>query len=110
MKEIVILNLIAITLAAAVIIPLAMADTSSKEKSTAKAVASVDSGQTPDEVLTSLTPIQRAVLTAIPDDRAVSADSLSALSYPYGDIVAALTILEIMGLIQKLPGALYTRV
>jgi len=81
-----------------------------QEKSTAKAVASVDSGQTPDEVLTSLTPIQRAVLTAIPDDRAVSADSLSALSYPYGDIVAALTILEIMGLIQKLPGALYTRV
>lgn len=37
MKEIVILNLIAITLAAAVIIPLAMADTSSKEQSTAKA-------------------------------------------------------------------------
>lgn len=65
--------------------------------------------QTPDAVLSSLTPIQLAVLQAIPDDRAITADSLGDLGYPYGDTVAALTMLEILGLIQKLPGALYTR-
>ncbi|MBQ7336348.1 MAG: DNA-processing protein DprA [Clostridia bacterium] len=64
---------------------------------------------TPDEVLSSLSPVQLAVLQAIPDDRAISADSLNALGYPYGDTIAALTMLEIMGLIQKLPGALYTK-
>ena len=64
---------------------------------------------TPDAVLSSLTPIQLAVLQAIPDDRAITADSLGNLGYPYGDTVAALTMLEILGLIQKLPGALYTK-
>lgn len=65
--------------------------------------------QTPDATLSSLTPIQLAVLKAIPDDRAVPADALTNLGYPYGDTVAALTMLEILGLIQKLPGALYTK-
>ncbi len=64
---------------------------------------------TPDAVLSSLTPIQLAVLQAIPDDRAITADSLGNLGYPYGETVAALTMLEILGLIQKLPGALYTK-
>ena len=64
---------------------------------------------TPDSVLSSLDPIQLAVLQAIPDDRAISADGLNGLGYPYGDVIAALTMLEIMGLIQKLPGALYTK-
>ena len=45
----------------------------------------------------------------MPDDRAVSVDALSGLDYPYGEIVAALTMLEIMGLIHKLPGALYMK-
>ena len=65
--------------------------------------------QTPDEVVSSLTPIQLAILQAIPDDRAVTVDSLSGLGYPFGDLIAALTMLEILGLIQKLPGALYTK-
>ena len=73
------------------------AETAAKEK------------QTPDETLASLTPVQRAVLEAIPDDRAVTADALCELGYPYGDVIAALTMLEILGLIQKLPGALYNR-
>ncbi len=64
---------------------------------------------TPDSVLSSLSSIQLAVLQAIPDDKAITADSLNALGYPYGDTIAALTMLEIMGLIQKLPGALYTK-
>ena len=64
---------------------------------------------TPDALLSSLDPIQLAVLQAIPDDRAVTADSLGGLGHPYGDVIAALTMLEIMGLVQKLPGALYTK-
>lgn len=65
--------------------------------------------KTPDEVLSSLSPLQLAILQTIPEDRAVSADALSGLGYPYGDIIAALTMLEILGVIQKLPGALYTK-
>lgn len=45
----------------------------------------------------------------MPDDLAVSLDSLSGLEYSYGEIMAALTMLEILGLVQKLPGALYTK-
>lgn len=63
----------------------------------------------PAEILSSLNEVQSAVLEAIPDDRAVSADQLNSLGYPYGEIIAALTMLEIMGLIHKLPGALYTK-
>lgn len=64
---------------------------------------------TPDGMLSSLTPIQLAVLQAIPDDRAVTVDHLAALGYPNKDLIATLTMLEILGLIQKLPGALYTK-
>ncbi len=65
--------------------------------------------RTPDETLSSLSEVQRAVLEAIPDDRAITADELVKLDHSYGDIIAALTMLEILGLIQKLPGALYIK-
>ncbi len=65
--------------------------------------------KTPDEVVSSLSPVQLAILEAMPDDRAITADSLGSLGFPYGDVVAALTMLEILGLIQKLPGALYSK-
>jgi DNA processing protein len=64
----------------------------------------------PDEVISSLSPVQLAILQAIPDDRSVTADHLCSLGHPHGEVIAALTMLEIMGLIQKLPGALYTKV
>ncbi len=65
--------------------------------------------RTPDEILSSLSPVQAALLGAIPDDTAIAADSLCNLGYPYGETIAALTMLEIMGLIQKLPGAMYKK-
>ena len=65
--------------------------------------------QSPEEVISALTAAQKAVFEAMPDDRAISVDALSGLDYPYGEIVAALTMLEIMGLIHKLPGALYMK-
>lgn len=65
--------------------------------------------QTSDAVLQSLTPIQLDVLRAIPDDQTVSADALVKLEHPYGEILTALTMLEIMGLVEKLPGAVYRK-
>ena len=59
--------------------------------------------------LEKLTPIQLAVLRAVPDDRAFSTDALRGLDYPYGEMIAALTMLELMGLVQKLSGGLYTK-
>ena len=82
---------------------------SSKKKSQEEPLEQLTINTTPDALLSALDPIQLAVLEAIPDDRAVTADSLGGLGYPYGDVIAALTMLEIMGLVQKLPGALYTK-
>ncbi len=64
---------------------------------------------TPDEVISSLSPVQLALLQHMPDDRAVATDALFGLDFPQGEIMAALTFLEIMGLVQKLPGALYKK-
>ncbi len=88
--------------------------TLSIDKKEPRAEAKVQAGDTPrkkpsDALLSSMTPVQLAVLEAIPDDRAVSGDFISGLDYPYGEAIAALTMLEIMGVIQKLPGGLYIR-
>lgn len=80
-----------------------------KEPPVARAETSSEGRTPPAAILSSLNKVQLAVLEAIPDDRAVSADTLNSLGYPYGETIAALTMLEIMGLIQKLPGALYTK-
>ncbi len=65
--------------------------------------------QTPDAILSSLSPVQLSVLENIPDDRAVATDLLFGIGYPHGEIMAALTMLEIMGLVQKLPGSMYKK-
>jgi len=65
--------------------------------------------KTPDEVVASLSQVQLAVLNAIPDDEAIPTDTICGIGYPYGEVIAALTMLEIMGLVQKLPGSLYKK-
>ena len=57
-----------------------------------------------------LNPLQEEILRAIPDDRAVSADVLLGLEHPNSDILTALTVMEIAGLVEKLPGATYRKV
>lgn len=59
--------------------------------------------------LATLSPAQLAILEAIPDDGTLSTDAIYALDQPRADLMAALTMLEIMGLIQKLPGSLYKK-
>ncbi len=69
----------------------------------------VKSAPIPEATLATLTPAQKAILEAIPDDGTLSTDAIFALEYTHADIMAALTMLEIMGLIQKLPGSLYKK-
>ncbi len=65
--------------------------------------------ETPGELMKKLSPVQFAVMQTIPDDRPCSTDELGRLDFPYGEIVAALTMLEILGYVKKLPGSLYTK-
>ena len=63
----------------------------------------------PEATLATLTPAQKTILEAIPDDGTLSTDAIYSLDQPHADLMAALTMLEIMGLVQKLPGSLYKK-
>ena len=45
----------------------------------------------------------------IPLDKAISADWLVRCGYPTHEVMTALTMFEIKGLLQSLPGGLYVR-
>ena len=83
------------------------AETNREEQPTEASIPSPK--KTPDEVLASLSEDQRQVLEGIPDDRSVSLDELCGCGKTVGEVVAALTMLEIMGLVEPLPGGLYTK-
>ena len=80
-----------------------------EEREEPKAVPSVERAPIPKATMATLTPAQKAILEAIPDDGTLSTDAIYAIDHPHADIMAALTMLEIMGLIQKLPGSLYKK-
>lgn len=61
------------------------------------------------EVLQSLGERERAVFEAIPMDHPLAIDRLQSLGYSTGELLTALSLLEIRGLIQTLPGGLYCR-
>ena len=63
----------------------------------------------PDDLLQSLSPVQKAVLEAMPDDVPVTAEAIKT-EYPLGEVLAALTMLEILGIARKLPGSMYGKV
>ena len=52
---------------------------------------------------------QRRVFDEMPLDRAVTVDYLAKTGIPFGEVISALTVLEIKGLVTSLPGALYIR-
>ena len=60
-------------------------------------------------VLEKLSEKQRRVFDEMPLDRAVTVDYLAKAGIPFGDVISALTVLEIKGLVSSLPGALYIR-
>ena len=57
-----------------------------------------------------LDPALRAVYDRIPSDSAVSIDRLTGNGLGVGDVISALTLLEIEGLVTSLPGGLYSKV
>jgi predicted Rossmann fold nucleotide-binding protein DprA/Smf involved in DNA uptake len=61
------------------------------------------------EVLAQFSDRQREMFAQIPLDKAISADWLVRCGYPAHEVMMALTMFEIKGLISSLPGGLYTR-
>lgn len=66
-------------------------------------------GDSSDDVFKSLSKRQKDVFNAIPLDKPISADYLVKTGYSMGEVMSALTVLEIKGLVLSLPGALYVR-
>lgn len=66
-------------------------------------------GDGSDEAYASLEPGLRAVYDRIPEMQVVSVDRLAVEGTSVSEAIAALTLLELRGLVQSLPGGLYSR-
>ena len=76
----------------------------------AKPVPSVPAhGDASEQILKKLTETQRRIFAALPLDHAVPIDHITREGFSVGEVMAALTILEIHGLTVTLPGGLYAR-
>lgn len=60
-------------------------------------------------LLGSLDERYRKIFAEIPDDRAITADTLTKLGFSIGEVMTAMTMLEVKGLISSLPGGLYIK-
>jgi len=74
-----------------------------------KALEKNVSVETTDPILASLDELTQQVFSLLPLDHAVAADAFLNAGIGIADAVTALTMLEISGLVQSLPGGLYTR-
>lgn len=66
-------------------------------------------GDNSERALKSLTETQRRIFEALPLDHAVAIDYFTRQGYSVGEVMAAMTVLEIKGLTVTLPGALFSR-
>lgn len=66
-------------------------------------------GDNSKKALEKLSEKQRRVFDEMPLDRAVTVDYLTKTGFALGEVISALTVLEIKGLVSSLPGALYIR-
>ncbi len=80
-----------------------------KKPSSAKKTENARSGDDSAELLASLDEKYRRLFAEIPVDRAVPLDTLAKLGYSIGEIMSAMTVLEVKGLVSSLPGGLYVR-
>ena len=62
-----------------------------------------------ERLLASVDATTRRVFELMPTDKAVTADQLAAEGVEIGDVITALTLLEIVGLVNTLPGGMYIR-
>lgn len=74
------------------------------------AVKHSNGGDSSSAVLDSLNETQRAVYDAIPIDAPISVDKLKRLGYPMGALLAAVSVLQIKGLVRSLPGGMIGKV
>ena len=68
-----------------------------------------EGGDNSAKVLEKLSEKQRKIFDEMPLDRAVTVDYLTKTGFALGEVISALTVLEIKGLVSSLPGALYIR-
>ncbi len=66
-------------------------------------------GDASGRILQRLTDVQRRVFEALPLDHAVPLDHITREGFTAGEVMAAMTVLEIHGLTVTLPGGLYAR-
>ena len=66
-------------------------------------------GDSSERILKKLTDTQRRIFAALPLDHAVPIDHITREGFSVGEVMAAMTILEIHGLTVTLPGGLYAR-
>ena len=66
-------------------------------------------GDLSEEVLASLSEIQRGIFNALPLDHAVAVDYLMKEGFSMSEIMSSMTMLEIKGLVVALPGGLFSR-
>lgn len=83
----------------------ARTDSQSKGKSEPKA----EGGDMSESIIKTLTERQAAIFSEMPLDTPVTLDHLVRLGFGMGEVMSALTVLEIKGLVSSLPGALYIR-
>ncbi len=69
----------------------------------------VNTGDNSQKIIESLSQRQRDIFDEMPMDKPVTVDYFTKSGYTMGEVMSALTILEIKGLISSLPGALYIR-
>ncbi len=66
-------------------------------------------GDASQRILQRLTETQRRIFEALPLDRSVSIDTITREGFSVGEVMAAMTVLEVHGLTVTLPGGLYAR-
>lgn len=68
-----------------------------------------DKGDMSGAALASLNDVQRSVFDAVPADEPISIDQLKRLGIPTGALLAAISVLQIKGLVRSLPGGMISR-
>ncbi len=68
-----------------------------------------NTGDNSQKIIESLSARQREIFNEMPMDKPVTVDYFTKSGYTMGEVMSALTILEIKGLVSSLPGALYIR-
>ncbi|MBQ8718514.1 MAG: DNA-processing protein DprA [Clostridia bacterium] len=66
-------------------------------------------GDRSSAAVASLNETQRAILDAIPSEEPIAVDKLKHLGMPMGTLLAAISVLQIKGLVRSLPGGMISR-